>query len=188
MKKNDLILVIDMQNVYLPGEEWACPTAKEAARNICRLLDAEPAEHVIFTRFTAPDPAVGTWKDYNTVNAAINASAYLNDMMEELKPYLKKYPLYDKATYTSGRVPEVIEKMQQADRVVLTGVVADCCVLATMMDLIDQGCKVVYLKDCISGSTKENEEAVIRIAKTLEPVQTLVMGLEEYLHEAVEKA
>ena len=25
-KNNDLLLVIDMQNIYLPDEEWACPS------------------------------------------------------------------------------------------------------------------------------------------------------------------
>ena len=184
MKKNDLILVIDMQNVYLPGEAWGCPSAKEAAQNICRLLDADAAGEVIFTRFVPPTDEIGTWKDYNIANADINASEYLNDMMEELKPYLEKYPLYDKSIYSSCRVPEVIEAMKTAGRSVLTGVVADCCVLATMMEAIDNGYKVVYLTDCIAGSTAENEEAVARIAATLAPVQTLVMSSGEYLTEA----
>lgn len=192
MKKNDLLLVIDMQNVYLPGEEWGCPSAPDAVRNICRLLDADVAEHVVFTRFVPPNPAEGTWKDYNIANADINASEYLNDMMDGLKQYPAKnpvrYPVYDKSTYTSCRVPEVIEIMKTAERIVLTGVVADCCVLATMMEAIDNGWKVVYLTDCVAGSTIENEEAVARIAETLSPVQTLVMSSEEYLSEKNSKS
>lgn len=183
MKKNDLLLVIDMQNVYLPGEEWGCPSAPSAVHNICRLLDVDAVKHTVFTRFVPPNPEIGTWKDYNIANADINASEYLNDIVEDLKPYLAKYPLYDKSTYTSCRVPEVTEIMKTADRIVLTGVVADCCVLATMMEAIDNGYKVVYLMDCVAGSTIENEEAVKRIAETLSPVQTLVMSSEEYLSE-----
>lgn len=41
--------------------------------------------------------------------------------------------------------------MEGKKAVVLAGVVADCCVLATMMDAIDLGYEVVYLYDCIAG-------------------------------------
>ena len=32
-KRRDLLLVVDMQNVYLPNEEWACPKVKDAIKN-----------------------------------------------------------------------------------------------------------------------------------------------------------
>ena len=41
MEKNrDLLLVIDMQNVYLPGQEWACPSMPDVTRKVRALLDA----------------------------------------------------------------------------------------------------------------------------------------------------
>ena len=41
MKTRDLLLVIDLQNVYLPGEEWACPSMPEAVKNIAKIIDSE---------------------------------------------------------------------------------------------------------------------------------------------------
>ena len=42
MEKNrDLLLVIDMQNVYLPGQEWACPSMPDVTRKVRALLDAK---------------------------------------------------------------------------------------------------------------------------------------------------
>ena len=96
MPTKDLLLVIDMQNVYRPGEEWGCPAFPRTVKNITTLLDAGvPA---VFTRFVAPDEAVGTWQDYNRDYAHINENPYLNDLAAELKPYLDRCPLVDKST------------------------------------------------------------------------------------------
>ena len=34
MKKEDLVLVIDMQKVYMKGNPWACENVGKAAENI----------------------------------------------------------------------------------------------------------------------------------------------------------
>jgi nicotinamidase-related amidase len=43
--------------------------------------------------------------------------------------------------------------------VVVTGVVAECCVLSTVMELIDAGIYTVYLTDGVSGLDREKEAA-----------------------------
>lgn len=187
-KKKDLLLVIDMQNVYLPGRDWACPSMPGAVERICRLLREDVAEQVIFTRFAAPAHPVGTWKEYNEKNAAINGNPYLNEIVEELRPYLERRPLYDKSVYSSMRIPQVLEAAKEAERLVLSGVVAECCILSTLMDAIDAGCKVIYLTDCISGQTKQNEEAIEKIAESFAPMHTLVMDSETYLKQNSEEA
>ena len=41
MKNRDLLIVIDMQNVYKEGEAWGCSRTGEAAEAIRRLLYAD---------------------------------------------------------------------------------------------------------------------------------------------------
>ncbi len=180
-KKNDLILVIDLQNVYLPGQPWACPSLSENMGNIRKILDAGIAERAAFTRFVPPVTPQGTWEQYNTENAGINADPYLNDIIGEMKPYLEQWPLYDKSVYSSFKVREILRLASLSDRVVLTGVVAECCVLATMMDAIDLGFRTVYLTDCISGQSEKNERCIRKIAESFSSVHTLVMDSETYL-------
>lgn len=180
-KKNDLILVIDLQNVYLPGQPWACPSLRENMGNIRKILDAGIAERAAFTRFVPPVTPQGTWEQYNTENAGINADPYLNDIIGEMKPYLEQWPLYDKSVYSSLKVREILRLASLSDRVVLTGVVAECCVLATMMDTIDFGFRTVYLTDCISGQSEKNERCIRKIAESFSSVHTLVMDSETYL-------
>ena len=175
---SDLLLVIDMQNVYRPGEEWGCPAFPRALKNITALLDAGvPA---VFTRFVAPVDPVGAWQDYNREYAHINESPHLNDMAAELKPYLERFPLVDKSTYSSWTA-EVARLTEGYDRILLAGVVAECCVLSTLMAAIDAGKKVVYLTDCVAGQSEEYERSVQKIAEIYVPMHTLVLDATAYL-------
>lgn len=179
--KHDLLIVIDFQNVYLPGNPWACPNTMQAAANTCALIDSGKIDSVIFTRFIAPEQPTGTWQDYNTEYATINADPYLCDMIEPVKPYLAQYPLYDKSVYTSMQIPQIRKAAAQADRVLIAGVVAECCVLATLMESIDCGFKTVYLTDCIAGQSDTHEASVRLIAESLAPMHTEVLTSQEYL-------
>ena len=79
------------------------------------------------------------------------------------------------------KIPEVMQAAKEAEHIVLTGVVAECCVLATMMEAIDQGHSVIFLYDCISGQSQENEQAIRKLAESFAPLHTLVMSSEEYI-------
>ena len=54
-------------------------------------------------------------------------------------------------------IPEVRAAAEAAERVVLTGVVSECCVLSTAFAAIDMGCHVVWLKDAVSGFDRDKE-------------------------------
>mgnify|MGYP000570961584 CR=1 FL=1 len=45
---NDLLLVIDMQNVYLPDQPWACETVAHTKANILKLLEKHPKKSDYF--------------------------------------------------------------------------------------------------------------------------------------------
>ena len=90
MSNHDLLLVIDLQNVYTEGQPWACCHIRQAARNIRRLLDAGVCGEVLFTRFVPPAQPEGMWREYNRVNAAVNADAFANAMLPEMAPYQER--------------------------------------------------------------------------------------------------
>ena len=80
---SDLLLVIDMQNVYTKGQEWACKGIEHASASILRLLNSQKTKQVIFTQYLATEHPDGVWKEYNKVNAAVNSDPWLNEMMPE---------------------------------------------------------------------------------------------------------
>lgn len=181
--KNDLILVIDMQNAYRAGEPWGCDTFERSRTRIRQVLDAAEARGaaVCLTQFIADPNGTGTWADYNAVNKAINDDAWMNELIDELKPYAAKYPVYSKSVYSSMHIPELREAAKKAERVVITGVVSECCVLSTCLSLIDMGCRVLYLKDACSGVDEAYEAAVLKILDGMSPLHVDIMRTGEYL-------
>lgn len=184
MRKKDLLLVIDMQNVYTKGQKWACMDTEGAAVRVEKIIDADICEEVIFTRFLPSDKPSGVWKDYNKVNEAVNADIFANEMLPRFTGYLKKYPLYTKSVYSSLAIPEVLEAARRADRVVIAGVVAECCVLSTVLALIDEGIYVVYLTDGVSGLDREKEAATELILSGLSPLHVSMLTVEKYIRES----
>ena len=180
----DLLLVIDMQNVYSAGGAWSCPGAEKAAERIKSVIARKGKDmDVIFTRFLAsPDPK-GVWKDYNRENGEINRDPHANGMMEAFREELEQYPLYSKSVYSSLDIPEVREAVQKADRVIVSGVVAECCVLSTVFALIDDGRYVIYLTDGVAGLDRETEKAVETVLSGLEPLHIKKETCAEFLNE-----
>lgn len=181
-KTNDLLLVIDMQNVYTRGQKWACLDTEGAAERISRVIDAGVCRHVIFTRFLAAPNPEGVWADYNRQNEEVNSDAWANEMVPQLADALTRYPLYTKSVYSSLAIPEVLAAAREADTVVVAGVVAECCVLSTVFALIDAGIYVIYLTDGVSGLNREKEAAAELTLSGLAPLHLSMMTTEEYLN------
>lgn len=53
--KGDLLLIIDMQNVYDKGGEWECMDAAGAADNIRRIVESGTVDSAIITKFIASE-------------------------------------------------------------------------------------------------------------------------------------
>ncbi len=70
--KGDLLLIIDMQNVYAKGGAWECMDAVAAAENIRRIVESGAVDSAIITKFIASENPHGVWKDYNLQYKAIN--------------------------------------------------------------------------------------------------------------------
>ena len=178
----DLLLLVDFQNVYLPGYDWACPSMPEAMKNTIRLLDAAQVPDYVMTKYIAPTEPIGRWAQYNETYKDINADEFLCAFPEELAPYASRAAaVLEKSTYSSMDPVAALAAAEGKKAVVLAGVTAECCILATMMDAIDRGYEVVYLCDCIAGQTVELESAVRGVAEVFSPIHTTIMSSDEYL-------
>ena len=108
----DLMLVIDVQNVYFPGQPWACPSLPRTVNNIKMLLDSPACGRkfdVLFTQYLAAKEPKGRWAQYNAEYREINEDPDLSEIAGSLKPYLDKWPVCDKHTYSSCYIPEIRE-------------------------------------------------------------------------------
>jgi len=177
----DLLLIIDMQKVYEDGQPWYCPAINQVQDNIITLLTANATpDLVVFTRYVAPTHPVGTWKNYNQNYTDINKATELSELTEALKPYAKYSRVYNKSTYSALSIPALPEMLNSIDRIIITGVVAQCCVLSTVMGLIDTGIPIIYLQDAVAGQSADFEEMTTAIIKSFSPIHTSIMTTAEY--------
>ena len=193
MRKEDTILVIDMQKVYQPGNPWACAHVNEAAQQIEMLLDhvleLRDAPSVLLTRCIAPadEDAQGVWADYNRENRAINENPVMSEFIPAIARYVEEFPYIDKCTYScfSNEYVRVAadRSMVHGGRIVLTGVVAECCVLSTFFEGTDAGYRFVYLTDACAGVDADSERAVQTILQGLSPLHVELMTTAEYIAE-----
>lgn len=179
---NPLLLIIDMQNVYKEGQPWECKNYDNALYNILDLLNDGhfSQDNTILTRYIASAHPTGVWKNYNKENAEINANQWYNDLDQELQLCCKDYKCYDKSTYSSYSIKEIQEAANNASSVVITGVVAECCVLVTVSSLIDAGKYVYYITDAVAGLDNEKEEATIKVLEGLTPLHLSIMTTKEF--------
>lgn len=193
MRKEDTILVIDMQKVYLPGNPWACAHVNAAAQQIETLLDhvlaLRDAPSVLLTRYIAlaNEDAQGVWADYNRENRAINENPVMNEFIPAIARYVEEFPYIDKCTYScfSNEYVRVAadRSMVHGGRIVLSGVVAECCVLSTFFEGTDAGYRFVYLTDACAGVDADSERAVQTILQGLSPLHVELMTTAEYIAE-----
>ena len=179
--RDDMLLIVDFQNVYMPGNEWSCPSMPEAMANTVKILGSPHAPDYIMTRYIAPSEPTGRWAVYNEAYREINENSFLSEIADEMSPYAAEGLLFDKSTYSSLDAAEVRSALEGKKAVVLVGVVADCCILATMYDAMDLGYEVVYLYDCIGGVSEESEAEIRALAEIFAPIHTNVMSSDEYL-------
>ena len=184
---SDLLLVIDMQNVYTKGQEWACKGIEHASASILRLLNSQKTKQVIFTQYLATEHPDGVWKEYNKVNAAVNSDPWLNEMMPEFLPWVKTYPVFTKSVYSSFAIPEVVKAAKKARHLVISGVVAECCVLSTALSAIDAGCIVIYLTDAVAGLNATSQKEAENILSYLSPLHTKLMTTQQYLDSLLQE-
>ena len=181
--KGDLLLIIDMQNVYDEGGAWECMDTAGVASNIRCIVESSVADSAVITKFVASERPHGVWEDYNREYRAINEDRHANELMPQIAALADRFPVYSKSEYSALCVPQIREACSRAKRVVVSGVVDDCCVLATMFGLIDAGVYAVYLTDATSGLDKKAAAATQVVLSGLAPLHVKLMSTNEYLAE-----
>ncbi|MGR4999248.1 hydrolase [Vibrio celticus] len=101
----------------------------------------------------------------------------LNDLLSDAKPI-------PKFTFNACDEPKFVEAVQTKDveTWLVCGIEAHICVYQTAMGLLELGCKVEVVSDCISSRTALNKDLAIR---RLTDAGIQITGLEMSLYELV---
>lgn len=155
--KKDCILVLDCQKDFLQGK-YAVSGMDKLVIKIAELLKSWGGE-VVFTRYFVKKIHGSIKKDL-CIPGRSGA-----EIVDVLSPYskLKKSRVISKHGYSAFIGTDLNKYLQSKgiERLYLTGVKTEWCVLATALNAFDLGYKVFLVKDCILGRSKKFQELVL---------------------------
>lgn len=183
MMSGDKLVIIDMQKVYETGAPWACEKFDEVCERIVRLIETGRFADICFTRFVLPDVPQGSWRRYRAKYIDIHTEPSYGEITERLAPFAREYKVFDKAGYSAYRADGFAEWAGEAVRLVVCGVIAECCVLATVLEAAERGSDIICLTDAwASTSVDKLRMAEVILSEDFAPHVTL-MQADDYRRE-----
>jgi len=185
------LVVIDMQEVFGdPASPWAAPRFDEVIEPI-RALCAAYAPRVVFTRYLAPADPQGAWQPY-FAQWPFAAQPPDSDLWT-IVPALADLPAQswgidgaggtlDAETFSKWG-PALGSLAGQEGRLVMTGVSADCCVIATALASADAGIETWVVREATAGADDTTTGQALAIMALFDPLLKVVSS-EEALAQA----
>lgn len=168
------LMVIDMQRAFSEAESrWGMNTYG-AVRSRVQQLVPHFGERILFTRFVPPAEHSGSWVEYYkrwpeftaaaTTSATISPWSFDMGVPNQEAKYVVSAPTFSKW------VPEQLPRaLLEARHIVLTGVAYECCVLATALAAIDDGCLVHIVADGVGAGNEKLAQATSTILEARSP-------------------
>lgn len=161
-------LCVDMQLLFAPGGPWPTPWIERTLPQIVAVTAAHP-DQTAFTRFIPPvDPEdmPGTWRSYyerwrNVTRRHLDPN--LLAVLPALSAAAPAAPVFDKSGYSAFTAAGLAGHLgtRMADALIVTGAETDVCVLATVLDAVDRGIRVVVVSDGVCSSSDEGHDALV---------------------------
>ena len=163
-----VLVVVDMQRLFAEATDWCVPSLATVIEPIAVLVRAHPTQ-TIFTRFMTPatiDEAAGSWRRYYRRWPMVlrrNMDAAMLDLVAPLASFAPPAGVCDKTTFSalhSASFRAALER-RRADTLVITGAETDVCVLATALDAVDRGYRVVVVADAVTSLSAAGHRATL---------------------------
>ena len=160
--------VVDMQRLFAEETSWRVPTILDVLPPILRLIEHRP-ERTLYTRFITPPslPAArGVWQGFYrhwpTVTQDRLPPGAL-DLMAPFAGHALPARLIDKDGFSaySGPFFQPALRNLEAKTLVLSGVETDVCVLATAIEAVDRGMRVVIAVDAVTSGSQAGHRATL---------------------------
>lgn len=181
-------LCIDMQTVFAERTDWHVPWLQRVLPIVQRIAEAR-VERTIFTRFVPPnDPGQmpGSWQRYYRRWRHMTGEQIDPAMIELVPPLRALAPpaqVIDKSRYSPFTEQSLsgLLRQRRIDTLVVTGGETDVCVLATVLDAVDRGYRVVVAADALCSASDEAHDSLLALFSNRFSQQIEVADTEEIL-------
>lgn len=170
LTERTLHLCVDMQNIFGPGGPWETPWLPRVLPAVRAIAERFP-ERTIFTRFMTPEhpqQLPGCWQRYytkwiETTRPRIDPA--LLDLVAPLRELAPPARVIDKTRYSAFAESPLLALLRQraADGLIVTGSETDVCVMATVLDAVDLGLRVILVRDAVCSSSDAGHDALLAL-------------------------
>jgi len=166
-------LCVDMQRLFSADGPWTTPWMDKVLPVVVTLASRHP-ERTIFTRFIPPEhpeQMPGTWRRYYARWRVAIREVLPLELLKLMPPLAALCPpatIIDKTRYSAFAEPGLITHLQrrEVDTLIVSGSETDVYVLATVLDAVDIGYRVIVVRDAICSSSDEGHETPMRLYHT----------------------
>lgn len=189
LQKGDALVVVDVQNDFLPGGSLAVPDGdqvipvlnryvglfRQAGLPLIATRDWHPADHCSFTAQGGPWPP-------HCVRGTSGAEIASELQLPDDAAVVSKATNSDADAYSGfdGTDLSADLRSRNVDRIFVGGLATDYCVLATVTDALEAGFDVVVLSDAVRAVDIEpgDGERAMQTMRNLGATMTVVEELE----------
>jgi nicotinamidase-related amidase len=162
-------LCVDMQRIFSAEGPWPTPWIDRVLPGAPELADHP--EGTVFTRFIPPkrpDQMPGMWQRCYTRWSVATRERLDLQLLELMPPLAALWPpatIIDKTHYSAFAETGLIGHLRQCERdaLIVSGSENDVCVLATMLDAVDIGYRVIVVRDAVCSWFDEGHEMLMRL-------------------------
>lgn len=173
LSEQSIHLCVDMQRLFSAEGPWPTPWMNKVLPVVVALAERYP-ERTVFTRFIPPERPEhmpGMWRRYYTrwrVATREIVPLEHSDLMPQLASLCPPATVIDKTRYSAFADGSLVTHLRQrgADTLIVSGSETDVCVLATVLDAVDIGYRVIVVRDAICSSSDEGHEMLMRLYHT----------------------
>jgi len=170
IERNAVHLCIDMQRLLTPDGPWPTPWMEAALQHAVRLVEPRPAQ-TVFTRFVpprTPEEMPGVWRRYFDKWRSVTREFIDPSLLELVPPLVSFVPpaaVVDKGRYSAFVASPLQSVLQErgATTLVISGAETDICVLATVLNGIDLGYRIVVAADAVCSSVDPTHDALMTL-------------------------
>ncbi len=167
LETGDALLIVDVQNDFLPGGSLAVPGGDEVIPVFNKYLELFKAKGlpVFVTRDWHPkdhcsfEEQGGIWPVH--CMAATAGSRFPSDLhLPDFATIISKAVTVEKDAYSGFEGTDLVERLNRAGvrRLLIGGLATDYCVLNTVKDALNNGFGVLLLKDAIRAVNVEPKD------------------------------